>query len=305
MYIKMLEGDADARQEFLLDHGAVIALGSFDGLHKGHMALIRQAVASAKQDDRLKSCVFTFSHSGTLSPCISSDTQRIGLLRSAGVDLLVMREFTEQFKHISPQMFFEQYLVKKLRAKVIVVGFNYRFGYMGGGDAAFLQMLCHQAGIALFVIPPVLYEGEPVSSTRIRQAVADGALSSAREMLGRDFSVTGAVSRGDGIGRTLGFPTANLAVEAGHLMPPTGVYATKTVVDGRAYPSLTNYGAKPTIKKGMDLIETHILNFDGQIYGKTIEVFFERKIRDIKTFPSKEALMRRLDADRQEILDKP
>lgn len=307
MYIKRIEQETDSCQEFLLNNQSAIALGTFDGLHKGHMTLVRNTTKYAKENS-LKSCVFTFASNVGETPYITSNEQRANLLQRENVDMFVMRVFTNEFKGLSPKQFFDEYIIKKLNAKVVTVGFNYHFGHMGEGDKQTLQKLCDESGVKLFVIPPILYAGEPISSTRIRNAVEKGDLKATKNMLGREFSITGQVVHGDHVGRTLGFPTANFEVDKSRVMPPNGVYATKTDINGRIYPSITNYGGKPTIKEGMDLIETHILNFNGDLYGKTIEIRFIKKLRDINAFLTREELSAQLCLDKhtaKELLDKP
>ncbi|OQB14217.1 MAG: Riboflavin biosynthesis protein RibF [Firmicutes bacterium ADurb.Bin193] len=306
MYIETIKREAYHSQDVLLAKPHVVALGAFDGLHKGHMQLVHSAVSRAAEAG-ISSCVFTFPQNPSFPPYITSDDQRIKLLKNAGIDLVVMRSFTEEFKRLSPREFFERYLIKRLNARMVVVGFNYRFGHKGEGSDETLRELCKSYGIGITVIPPVLYSDKPISSTRIRRAVEAGDFTSAADMLGRDFSVDGRVVKGQGIGALLGFPTANFELDKDRIMPPKGVYATKTEVDGDIYMSVTNLGGKPTIKKGIELIETHILNFGKSLYGKTIEVSFIKRLRDIQTFSSKEELSARLEQDVQsvkEFLDK-
>lgn len=306
MHIKRIIRETDLGQEFLLTSCAV-ALGSFDGLHRGHMTLIRNTVEYAKSHKGVKSCVFTFTSTLGNSPYITSNEQRVKILGEMGVDLFVMQEFNREFRNLPPNTFFEKYIKKALNAQMVVSGFNYRFGHLGEGDDQMLTKLCNDSNIEHKTIAPILFQGAPISSTRIRAAVRKGDLDSAKLMLGRDFSVLGEVVGGDKIGRKLGFPTANMQVDPKHIMPPVGVYATKVLIGDTLHLAITNFGGKPTIKEGVNSIETHILDFEGDLYGKMIEVYFIRKIREIIKFTDKNKLIERLNMDRQlckQILDK-
>ena len=274
-----------------------VALGTFDGLHIGHIELVKQAVDYAKEH-KIDTCVFTFSANPSNSKYITSNDQRQKILSSYGVDVVVMQEFSQDFKNLSPQEFFNDYIVSKLNAKMITVGFNYRFGHKGSGNIGLLSELCGNNNIELIVVPPVSFENDVVSSTRIRECVENGDLQGANAMLGRDFSIMGIVQSGDRLGRQFGFPTANVAVDTNHVMPPQGVYATITECNGKLYHSITNYGGKPTIRQGVNVIETYILDFDKDIYGKTIEVSFVKKLRDITTFTSTNDLINQLNNDK-------
>lgn len=298
MHIKRIVRETDLGQELFLTPCAV-ALGSFDGMHKGHMKLICDTVEYARAHKGVKSCVFTFTSTLGNSPCITSNEQRVKILEEHGVDLFVMQEFNSDFRNLSPLDFFERYIKKALNAQLVVSGFNYRFGHLGKGDNRMLKEFCDKNGIEHKIVAPVLYLGRPISSTRIRAAVRKGDLLATRQMLGRDFAVMGKVVEGDKIGRILGFPTANMEVDSKHVMPPVGVYATRVLIDNTCYHAITNFGGKPTIKEGIDSIESHILDFEGDLYGKTIEVFFIKKIRDIVKFTDKNQLSEQLKKDKQ------
>ncbi|MDD3766835.1 MAG: bifunctional riboflavin kinase/FAD synthetase [Eubacteriales bacterium] len=298
MHIERIIRETDLGQELFLTPCAV-ALGSFDGLHKGHMKLICDTVKYARANSGVKSCVFTFTSTLGNSPCITSNEQRTKILKEHGVDFFVMQEFNSDFRNLSPVEFFEIYIKKALNAKMVVSGFNYRFGHLGKGDNRMLKELCSKNGIEHKIIAPVLYLGKPISSTRIRAAVRKGDLLSTKQMLGRGFSVLGKVVEGDKIGRILGFPTANIEIDSKHVMPPVGVYATKVLIDNASYSAITNFGGKPTIKEGIESIESHILDFEGDLYGKTIEVCFIQKIRDTIKFTDKTKLIEQLKKDKQ------
>ena len=276
-----------------------VTLGTFDGLHIGHIQLVKTAVDYAKKH-KIDTCVFTFSANPSNSKYITSNQQREKIFASFGVDVVVLQEFSDDFKNLSPEEFFSDYIVKRLNAKMITVGFNYRFGSKGAGDIGLLSEFCGNNNIELIVVPPVLFENNVISSTRIRDCVEKADMQSASAMLGRDFSIMGTVQSGDRLGRDFGFPTANIAVDLNHVMPPQGVYLTITEYNGKLYNSITNYGGKPTIRQGVNVIETHILDFDNDIYEKTIEVKFIKKLRDIIAFTSTKELINQLNADKQQ-----
>ena len=306
MYIKRIEWETDLGQELLLSDN-IVALGAFDGLHRGHMSLIERAVELAAESSAAKSCVFTFESAFGNPSRITSNVQREEILRGAGVDFVVMQSFTEAFRALSPNEFFDRYIVGALNAKTIITGFNYRFGCMGAGDNRALSRMCAERGVEHIVIAPVISSGAAVSSTRIRSAVRGGDLTEASRMLGRYFCIRGKVAVGDRIGASLGFPTANTVPEVKYIMPPHGVYCTMARVGGRLYQAVTNCGGKPTIRGGVNAVETYIIDFDGNIYDESIEVYFVEKIREIVKFASVEALSARLAEDVKEskqILDK-
>lgn len=298
MYIKRIKGTAGADKKIFLDARIAVALGNFDGLHKGHESLIK-TITDYAQKHSAKSCVFSFDTNVSGAPYITSGVQRERLLSNQKVDFFVMQEFNNNFKNHSPHDFFERYIRGFLSACYVVAGYNYRFGYNAAGDADLLKKLCLQHNINVKIMPPVLYRGEPISSTRIRKSIESGRLGAAKDMLGREFSVSGKVMEGDKLGSRLGFPTANINIDTKHVMPPNGVYATVTYVKGKCFSSVTNLGGKPTIKKGGELIETHILEFSGNLYGEEIEVGFLKRIRSIKAFATKAELCKQLADDKK------
>ncbi len=289
-------------KEFSLSKPAVVALGNFDGLHKGHMAIIKKAAAIAKERG-ISSCVYTFWHtpadllSGVVTPVISTMEQTARILESCGIDCLAVQSFDDNLMRMQAEQFFYVNLQQRLKAAAVAVGYDYRFGFKASGDTALLQRLCGESGLTLYVQLPVMEGGEPVSSSRIRGLLAAGDIRGAQQMLGRRFSVGGVVTSGDKLGASIGAATANLPLNPMQCRLPDGVYATLTEVDGQLFRSVTNYGGKPTVREGYDGIESHLLDFSGDLYGKYIEVYFVEKIRDIVKFPSVEALMERIKLD--------
>lgn len=281
-----------------------VALGTFDGLHVGHMAIIDKLCSEGKY----KKCVFTFSNSPASVAAkadvkyIISQDEKAALLKQSGVECLLTTEFNKDIMSLTAEEFFQKYILDILDAKEIFVGYNYTFGKCKTGTTLFLQELCSKHGITLNVMPPVFVEDAPVSSTRIRKEITLGNVDLARKLLGRNITVDGTVTEGNKLGRTMGFPTVNIAVDNGRALPPDGVYAAKTVIDGKAYGCIANLGARPTVSdKGERLFEAHIAGFDGDLYGQYMTFEFIKKIRDICKFDSVDCLKNQLESDIEEI----
>ncbi len=281
-----------------------IGLGNFDGLHRGHIALINTLVNECRMND-LHSVVYTFKkhpehilRKKLFTPLIMTIQHKAVILEKTGLDYLCFQEFDEEFSRMDPEDFIEKILVEIMRAKLVVVGFNYRFGYMGKGDTELLKKMGARLGFKVIVIPPVKVGEEVVSSTLIRQNILKGKMEKVFELLGRHFSVPGKVSTGRQVGRTLGFPTANMLPERYLVMPASGVYITRTLYQGQWYNSVTNVGHSPTLKHDTDItLETHMMGFEGELYGQDIEVFFLKKLRNEKRFESREALVHQIHLD--------
>lgn len=278
-----------------------VALGTFDAMHVGHTAIIKRAVEDAKRENRT-SVVSLFLNlpanvvSDAKAEQIYSFEEKCRILADLGVDVVLAERFTKTYMQKSYQDFFRDFLVKKLDAKFLSVGFNYHFGHAGEGDAEKLKDLCGAYGITLHVQPCMRLD-KVISSTYIRELLKDGRVDEAQKYLGRPFSLSGVVIHGNGQGRGFGFPTANMEIPLG-LVPRFGVYVTQTCVDGRWYPSVTNIGHKPTVKKDKKSVETHILDIDEDLYGKKIEVRFLKFIRGIEKFRDVDALIAQVAQDK-------
>lgn len=287
---------------------SAVALGGFDAMHIGHRTLISHVVHVAKTEG-LTSVVHLFVNSpkgvleGKEIPAINTLKKRLEILKDLGVDLVVAQTFTTALGQCSPEDFVRKVLAEGLGASYAAVGFNYRFGQKGRGDAALLKKLGAPLGIRVCEIPGVRYKGEVVSSTRIRQGIRDGDMETATACLGRPFSLQGTVIRGNQIGRTLGFPTANLQVEAGLLLPRSGVYLTRALVGEKEYPSMTHVGQRPTVEAEGFHIESHLVGFSGDLYSQSITVEFLQRMRDIVPFSDLSALQRQLTADQNRVKD--
>jgi riboflavin kinase/FMN adenylyltransferase len=279
-----------------------IALGNFDGVHIGHQRLIKKMVDIAN-DRGLNSSVLLFeNHTKSLIEgagplLISSTEQKNGLIKSLGVETIYTIKFDEKLMKLTPEEFIDEILVKRLNVKAIVVGYDYRFGYKASGNSDLLRELGRKYNIQVEILPPVLINEMVVSSTRIRDLIKDGNLEDAKILLNRNFSIQGKVVSGKNIGKKLGFPTANIEPIANYIMPRIGVYSTETIVDGNKYLSATSIGYNPTFGDGSIKIESHIIDFNEEIYNKKIELIFIEFIRDEIKFDSVDSLIEQIKKD--------
>ncbi|MDP4092527.1 MAG: bifunctional riboflavin kinase/FAD synthetase [Bacillota bacterium] len=281
-----------------------VGLGNFDGLHVGHMALVNTVIRESKLNS-LSSTVYTFKkhtenilRKKLITPLLTTVNKKIELLGETALDCLYFDEFDEEFSRIKPEAFVKDILADRLNARLAVAGFDYRFGYKGQGDVNALKEFGKRYNIKVIVIPPIKIDDQIVSSTLIRQSVAKSDMETVFKLLGRHYSITATVQSGRRIGSTIGFPTANIHPEEYLILPSNGVYITKTLIGGTLYNSVTNIGFNPTFE-GLEhkSVETHILDFEGNLYGKIIEVFFIAKIRGEKKFRDKEALIQQISMD--------
>lgn len=277
-----------------------VALGNFDGLHKGHLAVINEAVM--EKHNGLLPCILTFdSHpQKTLRGSAPKKIMTRSLCEKTAKELgcETVRISFEDVRNMSPEEFFNKILIKKLNVGFVSCGFNYRFGKNGVGNADTLRSLCKNAGIGFSCVGEVLYNDEPISSTRIRYAIENGDIENANNMLGRLFAYDFEVVHGDGIGKKIiGFPTINQLFPEWHVVPKNGVYVSATEIDGRLYPSMTNIGKRPTVKGDELRSETCIIGFSGDLYGTFPEVKLIKLIRTEKKFPSLESLSEQLKND--------
>ena len=279
---------------------AVVALGMFDGVHLGHKALIAHTVEEARSR-RVSPVVCTFSNHpmevlGEGARLLTDIRERNVILRSLGVESVQSEPFTEELARLSPEAFVER-LLARWDISLVVTGYNYTFGAGGAGTAETLGQLGAARGFGVDVIPPVRYEDEPVSSTRIRAAVERGEVERAAAMLGRPYSLSGRVVRNRRIGRRIGFPTANIEQDARRVLPREGVYATYAYVGGAAYRAVTNIGANPTVGGERVTIETHLIDFGEDIYDRELTVAFRFFLRGEETFKSVEAMREQIEKD--------
>ncbi len=283
-------------------NGTAIALGNFDGLHKGHMKLLSMLTDLA-QDNGLTAVAYTFDEhpvnvlkgAGSLK-LIADNEHKEELLSSCNLDTLFFDKFTD-VKDLSPEEFVRDILVGKLNMKIAVVGLHNHYGKDSEGDVKMLRELGQQYGFLVHMIKP-LYEDEILcSSTKIRALISAGDVETAAKLLGRPFAIKKAVVQDKMLGRTLGYPTANMIPDTSYLLPQYAVYATNTYVDGEVYKSITNVGVSPTVGTGELRVETYIIGFDKEVYNETLEVEFLYKIRDQKAFADLEELKAQLAED--------
>ncbi len=277
-----------------------VALGSFDGLHRGHMSVIA-CTADFERECGLSPHVLLFdSHpmlilKGSAPEKILQDSLRDEILAENGVETAVIPFI--YIKDMSCREFFEKILLEKLGAGAVCCGWNYRFGKGGEGDCETLKALCDEYGVRLKIVPHVDYDGEPISSTRIRKAVENGDIPLANAMLGREFRYKSTVVSGHQRGRLIGAPTINQHFDKNFVLPKKGVYASVTVVDGKEYPSVTNIGLRPSFENEDFRSETCILGFSGDLYGQDIEVRLLEYLRDEIKFDSMECLSAQIEKD--------
>ncbi len=280
--------------------GSVIALGNFDGLHTAHMKIIRNAV-NYSQVNGLKSGVMLFE-GGLKDRLITSDICKQELLGKESLDFLYICEFTEEFKKLSPRIFVEL-LVEKFNIKAVCVGYDYTFGYKAEGNAETLKALGQEYGFEVLVTEQMCFEGHIISSTYIRELIENGEIKKANMLLGRRFCIEGKVLSGFQNGRKMAIPTANVEYDINAVSPKNGVYAALTVVEEKAYKSVVNIGDNPTFNADKITVESHILDFDGDLYGKTIKVELLEYLRPDKKFESIDELKKQIEQDIKTAID--
>lgn len=280
-----------------------VTLGNFDGLHKGHRSLI-DIMKKKAEEQNLKSIVFSFyphpmflfkTNSDSRALIMGYEEKRI-VIEQTGVDAFIEYPFTKEFSSLSPEDF-ARLLFEQLNCKVLVVGFNYHFGKMAKGNCALLEEMGKEYGVEVICVPSVNFLEERVSSTRIRNALLNAEIALADELLTIPYFVYGTVVHGKRLGHTIGFPTMNVDADKKKLFPPNGVYATRTVIDGKIYSSVTNIGVQPTVNGTDKVVETNVFDFDEDVYGKKVTVYFFEFIRPEKKFDSLDALKAQLAKD--------
>ncbi len=285
--------------------GTAIALGNFDGVHKAHAKLLENMTAYAARH-ALESVVYLFSpHPRTLffpdaPPALLMTTEmKARRLREAGADRVFLEERGMEILSLSPEAFVDRILVGELGARYVVAGFNYRFGKNAEGDAELLVKLCRARGIECEILESVEFEGEPLSSTRLRAFLEEGDVASIRRASFAPYTVCGTVQEGKKLGRILGFPTLNIEIPKELLLPRRGVYISRTRVLGKEYQSITNIGQNPTVEKAMPRAESHLLDFSGEVYGEYAEIALLEFIRPEKKFSSIEELGAQIRQDKE------
>ncbi len=282
---------------------ASVALGLFDGVHIGH----REVLGKALENRALTPCVFTYTISDFVPKnkknyvALTPDEQKCNILERMGFELIVMPDF-DTFKNLEPEEFVEKMLIEKMGAKELTCGYDFTFGNMGKGNTEQLCQIAQKHGVKVNVLNPITMDGEPVSSTRIREAILQGKMDQASRMLGRRFSIRLKVEYGNQIGRMMDFPTINQVFPRHHIVPKYGVYSTVVNIDGKLYGGVTNVGVKPTVGSDGPLAETYIMDFSGDLYGKIVEVYFFRFVRPETKFSSIEQLKQQIANDKDDVM---
>jgi riboflavin kinase/FMN adenylyltransferase len=281
---------------------AAVALGVFDGIHLAHVKILAEAVARARQAGlSAVACTFDPHPAQVLQPDrapvpISTLDERLTLIGKTGVEATLVLPFTRTLAGMEPEAFVKDILVGRLHAREVVVGYNHTFGRGARGDARLLQELSDRLGFRAHVIPPLLIDGVPVSSTEVRVALREGDVGRARRYLGRPYAIRGEVVQGAGRGRTLGFPTANIKPDLS-LLVPAGVYAGHVEVGGGRHGAVVNIGVRPTFDEHQLVMEAHLLDFVGVLYGAAVKLSFVLRLRAERKFAGVEALRQQIATD--------
>lgn len=279
-----------------------VTIGNFDGVHKGHQVLIKKTVDYAKKNG-IKSAVFTFLNHpiNYFIPekvkNIFDEKEKQRLIESLGVDYLIDIPFDKAMTEISAEQFVSKILKEKIRANKVIVGHDFTFARNKEGNAEVLKEIGSEYGIDVEIVKPIKINGIRVSSTFIRELISDGKVDEIPEYLGTYYAIEGEIIHGKANGRKMGYPTANIRLKDKIITPKMGIYATRVLLDGKKYFGATNVGMNPTVNGKELSIETNILDFNEDIYGKIVRVEFLEKIRDEKKFSSLDELKKQLDLD--------
>ena len=286
------------------DQGTVVTVGTFDGVHRGHWEVLleirRRALATGR-----RSVLLTFDphplrilRPGQAPPLLTTPVEKKEILAESGLDYAVFLAFTPELSRYEPRQFVTEVLVGRLGVQELVIGHDHGFGRGRSGDAETLRQIGQELGFGVDVVPPVMVNGQPISSSAIRAALQAGDAPAAARALGRPYSVRGLVVRGDGRGRQLGFPTANLAVASSEkLIPAAGIYVIRGITRAGSFGGALHLGPRPTFVGSPPTIELHLLDFDGDLYGEEIRVDFVRRLRDVRPFDSVVALVAQMRED--------
>lgn len=285
----------------ILNEKTAVTVGKFDGVHKGHAYLY--TVINDKKKDGYSSLVLTFSNSvrdklnnAELGMLITDEERKV-MMESQGIDFLVNCPFDDKMRSTSARDFIKA-LCDNLNMKFMVVGDDFRFGYKGAGDTVLLKELSTEFGFELLVVNKIKSEDRDISSTFVREELSKGNVEKVNELLGYEYFVWGEVVHGAHLGHKIGIPTINITPPLNKLLPANGVYVTNCIIDGKIYGGVTNVGCKPSVKSdGRIGIETHILDFDGDLYGKAVKVIFHKKLRSEMKFASVDELANQMRMD--------
>jgi len=280
----------------------VLTIGSFDGIHRGHQHLIRRVIARAQELNAASALVTLHPHPKIVlqpnSPLryLSTIEERLDWLQPLGLDYVIVFPFSLEASQMRARAFIEL-LVKRLHLVELLCGKDFTLGYKREGNVEFLRALGREWGFNVTVVEPQTLDGQIVSSTRVRELIAQGEMDAATQLLGRYPSVRGRVIEGDKRGRALGFPTANLAIAERRLIPADGIYAVRVKIGETWYGGAANIGVRPTFDKGQRLVEVYIFDFNADLYDQVIEVHFVKRLREEKKFESVDALIEQMKRD--------
>jgi riboflavin kinase/FMN adenylyltransferase len=290
-------------------HQPVLALGNFDGMHRGHLKIIERVRRGAEERGATAVAMTFDPHPSKIvrpdktPPLLMTHQQKLDALARAGMHGVAIVRFTPALAQWDPERFVRTVLVEWLHVTEVWVGANFLFGHDRAGNFSTLRSLGARYGFRAEKIDPVRYKDFVVSSTRVRRLITEGRMDEAGALLGHYYTIGGTVVQGQKRGKGLGFPTANVCAD-NELIPPSGVYATTTSVDGAAFPSVTNIGTRPTFEEGQEIvIESHVLDFDKDLYGVKLKLGFVQRLRDEKKFDGVDALKAQIDADRARARD--
>ena len=295
---------------FLSENKTIITIGTFDGVHLGHKVILARLNKIAKKT-KYKSVLLTFSphprhvlqKDDQEMKLINTLNEKQDLLEKVGLDNLVVHEFTKEFSRIKSINFVRDILVEKLNVHTLVIGYDHHFGRNREGSIPELKVLAELYDFSIELISPQLFQDVTISSTKIRQLLEKGEIEKANHYLGYDFFINGKVVKGNGIGKTIGFPTANILIKnKWKLLPSDGVYAVKVNINDRCFKGMMNIGQKPTVDGKGKSLEVHIFDFSNDIYGKAIKVKVIKRIRDEKKFKDLQGLKKQLFIDKNRVI---
>lgn len=289
-----------------LPNGSTVTVGSFDGVHLGHQAVLQEIDRRARAAGRA-SVLVTFDphplevvNPGAAPPLLTTGPERLEILAQSPLDYVLILRFDRQLAGLPPESFVREILIERCAVRELVIGHDHGFGRGRSGDVDTLRRLGSEAGFDVDVVDPIDFGGQHVSSSRIRRAVAGGDLITARAMLGRPYGIVGRVGEGERRGRLLGVPTINLTeLSPRKLLPPDGVYAVAVEWRGGRVGGMMNQGPRPTFQDGRRILEAHLFDFEGDLYNEWVRIEWVERLRDIERFPSLEHLKEQLQSDRK------
>jgi riboflavin kinase/FMN adenylyltransferase len=290
------------------NRGSVATVGTFDGVHRGHQAVVAEVVRRARRQGKGEGCaslIVTFDphplevvNPPAAPRLLTLPDEKRALLAGLGLDRVEVLQFTPELARLAPEAFIREVLRARYGMQELVLGYDHGFGRGRAGDLELVRRIAQQDGFAVEVVEAVRDDGQPISSSLIRTAVAHGDFVAAERWLGRRYGYTGVVERGAGRGRTIGIPTINLAPpDPRKLLPPDGVYAVRVGWRGETHGGMMNQGPRPTFGVTARALEIHLFDFAGELYGETVTVEWVRRLRDVQTFPSRQALVDQIERD--------